>query len=255
MMKVHITHRTYVTKAIITMAFLCCTYLTVNAQAIDKGFPLGGWYILSLKGNFATRWSFFAETQFRAWKPNKAFFYHEYKGGITYALNKTITSSLGVGHYTTYPIVGDESFASPITSQELRVWQQFNLSNSLDRLKLEHRFRIEQRYFTTQYRNRFRYRINATVPINKTELVPNTFFVSAYNEVFLNNEPSHFERNRLYIGTGYEFNDQITLMMGWLNQYDYTIRRAQSKDFIQVNLLLSLSNWSKDRERHPAPVD
>jgi len=37
------------------------------------------------------------------------------------------------------------------------IWQQFILKNNINRLKLEHLYRLEQRFTAASYRNRFKY--------------------------------------------------------------------------------------------------
>jgi hypothetical protein len=72
----------------------------------------------------------------------------------------------GVGDFTTYNAHGN--FESPVQT-ELRSWEQFQLNGNINKIKLEHRYRIEQRFFSYGYRNRFRYRINTVTPILKTK--------------------------------------------------------------------------------------
>lgn len=45
----------------------------------------------------------------------------------------------------------------PYVNDEFRIWQQLVLTNNIGRIKLEHHYRIEQRFTSNAgYRNRFR---------------------------------------------------------------------------------------------------
>lgn len=63
---------------------------------------------------------------------------------------------------------------------------------------IEHRYRIEQR-FTDSYANRFRYRLNISVPLNNLKMESGTLYASVYNDYKL----PHFSRNRFHAGRIY----------------------------------------------------
>jgi len=62
---------------------------------------------------------------------------------------------------------------------------------------------------------RLRYFIGLNIPLKKTS----DFYLSAYNEIFLNTESPVFDRNRLYGGLGYNINKNIRLEAGYMNQF------------------------------------
>jgi len=51
---------------------------------------------------------------------------------------------LAAGHYTIYQ--PDGNFKNPHTTDEFRISEQFILNNNINRLKLEHRYSLEQRF-------------------------------------------------------------------------------------------------------------
>ncbi len=230
------------------MAFLFAT----NAYSQTPG--LGTWSVISTKYTFNKQWNVFFEAQLRSQSFYNNFHYHEYKGGIGYNFPKSISAILAMGHYVTYQT--DGNFKSPQITNEFRIWEQFVLNNNINRLKIEHRYRIEQRFLTDGYRNRFRYRLNALYPINNLVIKEKTWYLSLNNEVFLNNDGMIFEQNRIYGGIGYQVNKQLTLQAGYMNRMDNLgPGKQQSKNFFQTVLLFSLNEFKSGRELLPSSVD
>ncbi|MBX9733612.1 MAG: DUF2490 domain-containing protein [Chitinophagaceae bacterium] len=236
-------------KAIFPIAFLLGAFNT-NAQTPG----LGTWSIISTKYTFNKKWSGFFEAQIRSQQFYVDYNYHEYKSGVGYNLPKNISLLFAIGKYNTYQFTGN--FKTPMLINEIRTWQQLVLNNNINRLKIEHRYRFEQRFVNDIYRNRFRYRLNAILPINNIIVQEKTWYLSLSNEIFLNNRGVFFEQNRIFIGTGYEINDQVTMQAGWLNRFDnFDNGSEQKKNFFQLSLLLSFSENKSGRKRHPSSVD
>lgn len=180
---------------------------------------------LQLPGGGGHRWGGFAEGQVRTNASLfRQYFYHELKGGVSYDVNSNFTVLLGGGRYLTSDYQDLE--AGPLINEK-RVWQQAVLSQYAKRLKLEHRYRVEQRWQglrdgRTEFRQRLRYRLNLFLPLNTPTITTGTVFLSVYDEVFLNPRGPVFERNRLYAGVGYQLSRHWLVQAGWLRQANYT---------------------------------
>lgn len=138
--------------------------------------------------------------------------------GVNYHLNKDAFVTLGYAHITGYDY---ESPQRAPESTEHRIWQQLIMNNYVGRVKFEHRYRIEQRWVNSNYRNRFRYRVMAFVPLNKPKMEPGAWFLGLYDEVFVNGEIAFtpfFDRNRLYGAVGYNVSKSTNFQVGMLNQ-------------------------------------
>jgi hypothetical protein len=98
---------------------------------------------------------------------------------------------------------------------EHRIFQQFTTKQKIGNVKLNHRYRFEQRFIESKFKLRFRYFLSINVPLSKK----NNFYLSAYNEIFLNSESAIFDRNRLYGGIGYKVNKNIKFELGYMNQF------------------------------------
>jgi len=235
-------------KAII---FSMALFLITTSDAQTPG--LGTWNVFNIRKTFDERWNAFFEAQARSQQLYHDFNYHEYKGGIGYNIAKQFNVVLAAGQYVTY--APTKNFDTVINS-EFRLWQQFTLTNNLNRVKIEHRYRIEQRWTSAQYRNRFRYRLNILIPVNKSKIDKGALYTSVSDEIFLTDKAPYFERNRFFAGVGYVFTDLFTLQTGFLRQYDYRLTgRSTAKNYLQTSLLFTLTEDKSKRERHPSPTD
>ncbi len=239
-----------VIKAVLPMAFSFGAFRT-GAQTPG----LGTWNIISTRYTFNKKWSGFFEAQLRSQQFYTDFNYREFNGGVGYNLPKNVSFILAVGKYDTYQPTG--TFKTPIVTNEFRIWEQLILNNTINRLKIEHRYRLEQRFINGDtYRNRFRYRLNAILPINNKIIQKKTFYLSLADEIALNNRDIFFEQNRIFAGAGYGITNQVTIQAGWLNRFDNLGNGIeQKKNFLQLSLLLSFSEVKSGTERHPSSVD
>ena len=135
--------------------------------------------------------------------------------GINRHLNPNAILTLGYGYIASYDF---ESEQKPPESTEHRIFQQFILINRLDRIKFEHRYRLEQRWVNGDYRDRIRYRLMLFIPINNPKIEPGTWFVGLYDELFMNTKDVFFDRNRLYGALGYQFSKTTQAQVGYLRQ-------------------------------------
>lgn len=219
---------------VLIIIFLCVSFI---GRSQTPG--LGTWSVISGKYTLSSRWSLFGEMQVRSQQVVHDFHYHEYKAGVGYQLKNNSSFLLASGHYATYQPLGN--FKTPSTT-EFRIWEQFTVSNTIHKLTLEHRYRAEQRFISTGYRNRFRYRLNALLPFGNHRIIENnTLYASVYNEVFLSNETPFFEQNRLYGGLGYRCNDLLTITAGVLNRFDNVSSALQvRKNYFQLGFFISM---------------
>lgn len=103
-------------------------------------------------------------------------------------------------------------------TDEHRIFQQFITKQNFSSFYTQHRFRVEERFFTNDFKLRFRYFLSINKPINKIFLEKDAIYLSTYNEIFLNDRKTIFDRNRLYGGIGYCINKSIKLEVGYMSQ-------------------------------------
>lgn len=228
-------------------------WLLVGSPFLAHG-QLGTWNVLSVKTSFNERWGAFAEGQVRSLKFYNDFHYHEFKGGVIYSLDKYFAFAMAAGKYDTYQSGGD--FVTPKTSDEIRLFEQMTISQALSRIKFEHRYRAEQRFTRDGYKNRFRYRLQLVMPINRKKVEPKSWFLNTSGEIFFRDTPQYFERLRAFAGTGYQFTTTHTLMIGYMHQFDYQLVDETGKNFLYVSFLFDLHrNRQRGKETVPSNVD
>jgi uncharacterized protein YegP (UPF0339 family) len=197
---------------------------------------LGSWNILQLRYKTAAKWSVFAEAQLRSLGFYRDFHYHEAKGGVTYEALPGLALSLAAGDYDTYAEGG--TFVRPKNNDEFRIWPQVALSQKIGRFRVEQRYRMELRFTSRGYRNRFRYRTALVFPWHKS---PKGYFrwqLQASNELFFTDKEPYFERNRAALNLQYRLSRQVAVMLGYLHQFDYRINDETGRDFLQTGVYL-----------------
>ena len=221
---------------------------TINAHA-----QIGSWTVLNVKSNISDKWSLFGEMQLRSLKLYDDFHYYEYKGGATFNIDKNFSLQAGLGNYDTYREGGN--FKTPMLNDEFRTWIQLAMKQNLKSIKFEHRYRAEQRWTANGFRNRFRYRLQAMIPMNSKKLEKGTFYTVGWNEIFFTNNAPYFERNRAFVGGGYELSDQLAIQTGYLYQFDYRLNDETGRNFFQLSILYELSIKKKKQEHVPGGID
>ena len=215
---------------------------------------IGTWNVLNFNVKINSKWNVFAETQLRSLSFYDEFHYYEYKSGVSYKISPNFSVTAGVGSYNTFSPGGN--FEIPVQNKEIRTWLQVNMRNPLEFMTFEHRYRAEQRFTSNGYRNRFRYRLAATIPLNNKKIEPKTFYLSVWNEIFFTDKEPYFERNRLFVGVGYEFSKKIAFQTGYIHQFDYKINDETGRDFINLALLYNIDLSTKNKTDFiPTPSD
>lgn len=137
------------------------------------------------------------------------------RAGLNYHFSEKAFITAGYAYIPSY--VYDSEQKSPET-EEHRIWQQFILNNKLGRVKLEHRYRIEERWVSEDFKMRLRYRLMLFIPLNKPIIEKGTLFLGVYDEIFINTEEFFFDRNRLYAALGYQIKKNISVQAGMMHQ-------------------------------------
>lgn len=124
---------------------------------------------------------------------------------------------------------------------EHRPWQQISQKHTfkkLDRLTINHRFRVEERIFEhTGTAIRLRYRAGATVGLGKTRrwyLVGNDEVLFYANKT--KGREAGFSENRAFIGIGRKLTPNVSLEVGWQPSL---INSAAGKSDIFRNYILT----------------
>tara|TARA_B100000963_G_scaffold358594_1_gene383618 strand:+ start:2066 stop:2749 length:684 start_codon:yes stop_codon:yes gene_type:complete len=143
--------------------------------------------------------------------------------GLGYDVNKNNNILLGYGFIDSRNRVIETNEISKVN--EHRIYQQFISKQAIGKLKIQHRYRFEQRFIEDDFKLRYRYFLSLKIPLQKTN---KKYYISAYNELFVNATGENtFDRNRIYGGLGYALNSNIKLELGYMNQIFNTSSRDQ----------------------------
>ncbi len=123
---------------------------------------------------------------------------------------------------------------------ENRIYQQFFTKQRFGHIFTTHRYRLEQRFLEDEFKWRFRYWLSAYIALNKPEIVAKTFFISLYNEFFIQNSSSveslYLDRNRTFVGLGYALTNSVKLELGGLIQH-IGEKRTFNAQFTLINYI------------------
>lgn len=179
-----------------------------------------GWVVY--QGNHKLNSQFNAHTEYQ-WRRANSFSEWQQslaRVGLDYHFNKELTFSGGYAWVVSYPY-GLQPIAAQ--TQENRLWEQVNLAQQLNKLQIQHRYRYEQRWIDTVFRQRIRYRAQVIIPLQATYPTEgNGLFLNVNNELFLGFgngiEKNILDQNRFISAMGYQFSPDFNIQFGYLNQ-------------------------------------
>ena len=215
----------------VTLVLACGLWGLIGekAQAENPENHLGSWVGANSTLRLTDRWSLFAQGEVRHWKLASDLNEILLRGAVHYDFSPRVMGGLGYVYVDFSPFEEGANGGRDLT--ENRLYQQLALKQSWARATLEHRIRLEQRWFdksgvddykpgTTDYSNRGRYRLQVVIPVNHESLQSGTYFINLNNETFLNigEEEKVFDQNRLAMGGGHQFTPYTNLQLGLLWQ-------------------------------------
>jgi hypothetical protein len=211
---------------------LLCVF--VPFLAVGQDSDLGNWLIYFGNKQIDTKWNWHHEVQYRNYNTIGDLEQLLLRTGVGYNLTENNNNLLlGYGFIRSDNYLGGSD--EKLTVNEHRIYQQFITKQSVGRLDLQHRYRFEQRFVESDFRLRFRYFLALSFPLNRPKMESNTWYLSAYNEIFLNTKADAFDRNRLYGGLGYRFNPIFRVELGYMNQFFNRGGRDQLNMIIGAN--------------------
>jgi len=225
---------------ILTTIFISA-YTTCDAQE-DQSF--GNWNAILIKGKISPQWSLYGEGHIRSSNYDLKYDYFEIKSSIGYRVTQNFMVLVGTGFFNTDEPGG--FFRTPARQKEFRTWLELNLKQTFTRFYFEHRCRLEQRFLTNNYKNRFKYRLGLLLPVNKAELIGGSIYLAVNDEFFI---PQYgvtvVEKNRLYLGMGYKMNPTASFQIGCVNDTDYKLSGHVVINYLQLMLIYDFTNLLK----------
>jgi hypothetical protein len=217
-------------------AFVCAGCLLHPAcelvWAADPQDQLGSWIGFNSTLRLDDRWSGFAQGELRTWEMASNLQETLWRIAGHYDINPKAMLGFGYVRVDAWPF--EDPTGGGRWLYENRIYEDAVYKQAWGQAAIQHRLRLEQRWLTvpwedTRYANRIRYRLQATIPINRDSIGPGSYFVNASNEIFVNfGQGDRFrEQNRLYGALGYQFTPAQSLQVGlmWVAREDYDFLR------------------------------
>lgn len=218
------------------LLFLLLMWLPAASQSSKTG----NWFIYFGNQSLNKKWNIWNEVQYRNYNLAGDMQQLLLRAGLGYNLsenNNNVLLGYGFIHSQNYIANTDQK----TSTNEHRIYQQFITRQNFGRVYLQHRYRVEERLFPNNLQMRMRYLLALNLPLNHKKMEAKTFYLSAYNEVFIQTHTPLFDRNRLYGALGYVINDNFRAELGFMAQ---TTERTSRNQF-QVVLFNNLSFQKK----------
>jgi hypothetical protein len=217
------------------------------------------WFTYNGEGDLAGKWGVIYDFSLRRSGPLSEMYALFARGGVTYALTPQAKVAVGINRSETWPY-GEVPIA--YRTPERRLWEQLQLTHSVGRVGLTHRYRLEQRWqgkksppsdeVTNWVRtNRFRYLFRGTIPLQGKTLDPHEFYTVISNELFAsfgaNVQYNVFDQIRSSASLGYRLTKGVRLEAGFLEQLS---EKSDGKTLEQNHTIILglLHSWSLKHE-------
>lgn len=200
--------------------------MSLFAQKTD----LGNWLIYFGDKKINNNWNWHHEIQYRNFNYLGDIEQLLIRTGLGYNLSEDNNNVL-LGYAYIYHEPYQTGNNQKAGFHEHRVYQQYITRQKFNRFHLQHRYRFEQRYYNEDVNLRFRYFFLTNLLLNQNQWEDKTFYLSMYNEIFIDPEGPGFDRNRIYGGLGFRFSKNWRTELGIMNQTS----KNQSRN--QLNLI------------------
>ncbi len=203
-----------------------------GARLLDRNTV--GWYTYNGDHKLANRWELHTEYQWRRIDLIRSWQQSLTRVGLVYKLADRVKVSSGYTLFVTYPYGNYPSADAGVPKPEHRIYEDISLADTFGRLKLTHRFRLEQRWLGQssdtdprkmadwEYQHRARYQIAGTFPLRGPTIDDGEFYLNAFDELFIsfgrNVGNNVFNQNRISGGLGYQIRDNFRLEFNYFSR-------------------------------------
>ncbi len=200
----------------------------ISLSAASQENDPGNWLIYIGSKQLNSKWNLHHEIQYRNYNTLGDLEQLLIRTGLGYDIGSKSNILLGYGYINSENFTGNVN--DQTTVEEHRIFQQFITKQTIGSVSLQHRYRFEQRFVENDFKTRFRYFLGINLPLKNPK-----YYLSAYNEIFLNGKSNVFDRNRVYGGLGCEISKGVKLELGYMSQVFETSSRDQINIITFVN--------------------
>lgn len=204
-----------------------CLLLFINIinTGISQNTNTGNWIQYFGNKKINEKWNWWHEVQYRNFNAVGDLEQLLIRTGIGYNISKTDNIHIGYAHILSEPYIAGTSDKSSLV--ENRIYQQFVNRNSFGRGTFMTRLRLEERFFSDDFKTRFRAMNWINYPLNHKSITDKTIYLSSYHEIFINGKGPAFDRIRLYGALGYFIDKKMKVELGYLSQVQTNKERGQ----------------------------
>jgi hypothetical protein len=235
------------------IAFFLLQSFLLQGQTRTHTNNTNAWLMYFGNHKFSNQIGLHAEVQ---WRRSDVFSENQQlllRTGLDFYVKPDLRFTIGYAFVETYPY---GEFAVQHAFPEHRIWQQLLVQQGLGKVKLAHRYRLEQRmignastgqFENGRYENRARYMAKASINLTNGK---HPIFATLYDEVFINFGKdvgyNIFDQNRLYGAIGYSISPTLKMELGYLNQVVQlrSLDAASLKNRIENNHTLQIALFS-----------
>lgn len=207
----------------------------IQIAAIGQSNNVGTWFVYFGNQKINDKWNIQSDFQYRDYRFLGQRNQFLARAGLGYNL-KPQNHNLLLGYAYIATDAYDEFDNNTSTKIEHRIYQQYLYKNKVGANSLNHRFRLEERFFPNEFGLRARYFISLQKPLGSKTIAKGNTYLSAYNELFVDIKDPKFDRNRLYGGLGYGITESLRIETGYMIQAQKNITRGQLQLIIVNNL-------------------
>ena len=209
--------------------------VVINHTVIGQSNNVGTWFVYFGNQKINDKWNIQSDFQYRDYRFLGQRNQLLARAGLGYNL-KPQNHNLLLGYAYIANDSYDEFDINTSTKIENRIYQQYLYKNKVGSSSVTHRFRLEERFFPSEFGLRARYFISVQKPLWSKNIAKGNTYLSAYNELFVDIKDPKFDRNRLYAGLGIGINESIRVETGYMIQAQKNITRGQLQLILINNL-------------------
>ena len=126
-------------------------FISNNIKGQNPEENLGNWFMYFGTHKLSEKYSLHYETQLRNYELVSNFNQLLPRVGLNYHIDKNTSLTAGYAFIPTQNVF-DQGWGEEMVTEN-RIWEQFILKNVVNRVKIRHRYRLEQRWVKARRRN------------------------------------------------------------------------------------------------------
>lgn len=234
------------TAIVLTAGFLSIGFFSGSAQSTEKKITSRpyAWYSYINSLQLAPKWLLSNDISERHFLDNGNQLQFTLRSKINYTLGENWNAGIGFAYFLSNTF--DPASTSTLGVPELRPFQEFNNNQKLNRFTINHRYRIEERYFRKvvndklvngyNFNFRFRYKFEVEYRFYQSTNNAQSLSFKAGDEIMLNAGKNivknTFEQNRINTAISYQASNNFTFDLG----YTYGFQQRYSGDYNEANI-------------------